>query len=130
MQLSVFDVFLLAVPLGSGVHSVQHTMVLSVNLKCYEYEIINPITCNCPNTDMLSTNMSNLHTMTSTQISTRFSEPLLVLLTSAGLNETLKGSCFTSHYNNSCVANMTSDITFTTKITSREKTITSSLSLS
>ena len=51
----------------------------------YEYEIINPLTCNCPNTDMLRTNMSNLHIMTSTQISTRFSEPLLVLLTSAGL---------------------------------------------
>ena len=54
---------------------------MSMNLKCYEYEIINPITSNCPNTDMLSTNMSNLHTMTSTQISTQFSEPLLVLLT-------------------------------------------------
>ena len=53
----MFDVFLLAVPLGSGVHSVQHTLVMSLNLKCYEYEIINPITCNCPNTDMLSTNM-------------------------------------------------------------------------
>ena len=67
-------------------------MVLSMNLKCYEYEyeIINPVTWNCPNTDMLSTNMSNLHTMTSTQISTQFSEPLLVLLTSAGLNETWK----------------------------------------
>ena len=86
IPLSVFDVFLLAIPLGSGVHSVQHTHVMSMNLKCYEYEIISPITCNCPNTDMLSTNMSNLHTMTSTQISTQFSEPLLVLLTSAGLN--------------------------------------------
>ena len=56
-----------------------------MNFKCYEYEIISPITCNCPNTDMLSTDMSNLHTMTSTQMSTQFSEPLLVLLTSAGL---------------------------------------------
>ena len=90
LQLSVFDVFLLAVPLGSGVHSVQHTHVISMNLKCYEYEIISPLTCNCPSTDMLSTNMSNVHIMTSTQISTQFSEPLLVLLTSAGLNETLK----------------------------------------
>ena len=44
-----------------------------MNLKCYEYEIISPITCNCPDTDMLSTNMSNLHTMTSTQIGTQFS---------------------------------------------------------
>ena len=86
LQLSVFDVFLLAVPLGSGVHSAQHTMVMSMNLKCYEYEIMNAITCNCPNTDMLSKNMLNLHTLTSTQISTQFSEPLLVLLTFAGLN--------------------------------------------
>ena len=73
-------------PLGSGVCSVLHTLVMSMNLKCYESEIINPITSNCPNTDMLSTNMSNLHTMTCTQISTQFSEPQLVLLTSAGLN--------------------------------------------
>ena len=26
-----------------------------------ESEIIEPVTVNCPNTDMLSTNMSNLH---------------------------------------------------------------------
>ena len=84
----MFDVFLLAVPLGSGVRSVPQyaQLVMSMNLKCYESEIIKPITSNCPNTDMLSKNMSNLHTMTSTQISTQFSEPLLVLLTSAGLN--------------------------------------------
>ena len=86
LQLSVFDVFLLAVPLGSGVHSVPHTLVMSMNLKCYESEIIKPITSNCPNTDMLSKNMSDLHAMTSTQIGTQFSDPLLVLLTSAGLN--------------------------------------------
>ena len=86
LLLSVFDVFLLAVPLGSGVHSVPHTLIMSMNLKCYEYEIIKPITSNCPNTDMLSTNMSKLHTMTSTQISTQLSEPLLVLLTAIGLN--------------------------------------------
>ena len=64
---------------------------MSMNLKCYESEIIKPITSNCPNTDMLSTHMSNLHTMTSAQIGTQFPEPLLVLLTSAGLDETLKG---------------------------------------
>ena len=56
------------------------------DLKCYESEIIKPITSNCPNTDMLSTNISDLHTMTSIQISTQFSESLLVLLTSAGFN--------------------------------------------
>ena len=67
---------------------------MSMNLKCYECEIINPVTCNCPSTDMLSTKMLNLHTMTATQISTQFSEPLLVLLTSAGLNETLKSLMF------------------------------------
>ena len=36
LQLTVFDVFLLVVPLGSGVHSVLHTLVMSMNLKCYE----------------------------------------------------------------------------------------------
>ena len=84
MQLS--DVFRLAGPLGSGVRSVPHTLVMSMNLKCYESEIIKPITSNCSNTDMLGKNMSDLHTMTSTQISTQFLDPLLVLLTSAGLN--------------------------------------------
>ena len=82
----MFDgVFLLAVPLGSGVRSVLRTPVMSMNLKSYESEIIEPIISKCPNTDMLSTNMSNLHTMTSTQISAQFSELLLVLLTSVGL---------------------------------------------
>ena len=33
LLLSVFDVFLLAVPLGSGVNSIQHTLVMSMNLK-------------------------------------------------------------------------------------------------
>ena len=48
---------------------------------------------------MLSTNMSNLHTMTSTQISTQFSELLLALLTSAGLNRPLSFISL-SHSNN------------------------------
>ena len=82
----MFDVFLLAVPLGSGARSVPHILVMSMNLKRYESETIKTVTSNCPNTDMLSKNMSNLHTMTSTQISTQFSEVLLALLTSAGLN--------------------------------------------
>ena len=55
----------------------QFRMVMSMNLKCYESEIIKPISSNCPSTDLLSTNMSNLHTMTSAQISTQFSELLL-----------------------------------------------------
>ena len=50
---------------------VPHTLVMLAKLKHYESETIKPKTSNCPNTDTLGTNMSNLHTMTSTRISTR-----------------------------------------------------------
>ena len=35
-----------------SVRSVPHTLVVSMNLKCYESEFIKPVTSNCPNTDM------------------------------------------------------------------------------
>ena len=67
-------------------------MVTTMNLKWCESEIIKPIIRKCPSTDMLNTNMSNLHTMTSN--TNQYSVPRTAIsslwLTSVGIHLTLK----------------------------------------